>query len=272
MSSLDDFFARKDKKKIKGKKFTSTESMAKRLEDLEKKEEKAATTALNEKNTKIITEKNGELSEENTNGEIIPEVIENPAEWKDFEDKVEVDVSDLKITNLNTQDDENAGSDDNGDNDSTNGDNKKDSVWKVEPKEMPSICDAVDSAMEDGRDVKSTVAAVAAVTASAAKWVPNTGKDMTPAPLPRGPGAGSGGGNRRKKTAPDLKNEDAFPTLGNKPKRKQLTKKTEEAASPRSAPARAPQGSTTAGYYVPPSCRVKTGNRYGGLTDQSSKF
>ena len=39
--------------------------------------------------------------------------------------------------------------------------------------------------------MKSTVAAV---TASAAKWVPNTVRDMTPAPLPRGPAAGSGGG------------------------------------------------------------------------------
>lgn len=267
--SLDDFWAKKGKKKIKGQKFTSTEGMAKRLEDLEKKEEKAASTALSKKNIDTIIEKNGDVHEDHTNAEIIPEVTENPEQWKDFEDKAEVDVSDLKITNLNTEDDENAGSDDNGDNDSTNGDNKKESVWKVEPKEMPSICDAVDSAMEDGRDVKATVAAV---TASAAKWVPNKGNDMVASPLPRGPGGGSGGGNRRKKTAPDLKNEDAFPTLGNKPKKKQQTKKTEETASPRSAPARAPQGNSAGGYYVPPSSRVKTGNRYGGLTDQSSKF
>jgi len=270
--SLDDFFARKDKKKIKGQKFTSTEGMAKRLEDIEKKEEKAASTAINKKNLEKIIERNGDSThEENINPEVIPEKSENPEQWKDFEDKAEVDVSDLKVINMNIQDDENAGSDDNGDNDSTNGDNKKESVWKVEVKEQPSICDAVDLAMEDGKDVKATVAAV---TATAAKWTANSGKDMAPAPLPRGPGTGSSGGNRRKKNAPDLRNEDTFPTLGNKPKRKQQTKKTEETGAPqtRSTPVRATQGSTAAGYYVPPSCRVKTGNRYGGLTDQSSKF
>lgn len=263
--SLDEFFARKDKKKIKGQKFTSTEEMAKRMEDAEKKDEKSVTYAISKK----AVEKNGDINEEKV-PDSIPEEIENPEQWKDFEDKAEVDVSDLKITNLNTQDDENAGSDENGDNDSTNGDNKKESVWKVEPKEMPSICDAVDSAMEDGKDVKATVAAM-----NAAKWTASTGKDMQAAPLPRGPGAGTGG-NRRKKAAPDLKNEDAFPTLGNKPKRKQQPKKSEEVSTPKYSAPRGPSGrdtgSSSGGYYVPPSCRVKTGNRYGGLTDQSSKF
>lgn len=37
MADLDDFFAKKDRKKAKGKKFTTTEEVAKKLEDTSSK-------------------------------------------------------------------------------------------------------------------------------------------------------------------------------------------------------------------------------------------
>lgn len=40
MADLDDFFAKKDRKKAKGKKFTTTEEIAKKLEETEKRIEK----------------------------------------------------------------------------------------------------------------------------------------------------------------------------------------------------------------------------------------
>ena len=40
MADLDDFFAKKDKKKSKGKKFMTTEEIAKKLEETGKKSEK----------------------------------------------------------------------------------------------------------------------------------------------------------------------------------------------------------------------------------------
>lgn len=40
MADLDDFFAKKDRKKSKGKKFTTTEEIAKKLEETGKKSEK----------------------------------------------------------------------------------------------------------------------------------------------------------------------------------------------------------------------------------------
>ena len=43
MDDLDSFFAKKDKKKLKGKKFTTTDEIAKRLEHTEKKAEKIPT-------------------------------------------------------------------------------------------------------------------------------------------------------------------------------------------------------------------------------------
>lgn len=39
MADLDSFFAKKDKKKVKGKKFTTTDEIARRLEETEKKHE-----------------------------------------------------------------------------------------------------------------------------------------------------------------------------------------------------------------------------------------
>lgn len=41
MADLDDFFAKKDRKKAKGKKFTTTEEIAKKLEETGKRVEKA---------------------------------------------------------------------------------------------------------------------------------------------------------------------------------------------------------------------------------------
>ena len=43
MADLDDFFAKKDRKKSKGKKFATTEDVAKKLEDTSKKIEKPKT-------------------------------------------------------------------------------------------------------------------------------------------------------------------------------------------------------------------------------------
>lgn len=40
MADLDDFFAKKDRKKSKGKKFTTTEEIAKKLEETGKRIEK----------------------------------------------------------------------------------------------------------------------------------------------------------------------------------------------------------------------------------------
>ena len=39
MADLDSFFAKKDKKKVKGKKFTTSDEIAKRLEESEKKDQ-----------------------------------------------------------------------------------------------------------------------------------------------------------------------------------------------------------------------------------------
>merc|ERR1711970_1188736 len=105
--------------------------MAKRLEETDRKEEKAVLQAVSEAHIKREAG-----NEERTKTPEVPEHAEE--QWKDFEDK--------------------AGSDANDEDGSNCGDGKNESVWNVEPKQMPSICDAVDSAIEDGKDVAATVA------------------------------------------------------------------------------------------------------------------
>lgn len=255
---LDNFFAKRDKKKIKGQKFYSTEEMAKRLEDNERKEEKAVQQAVTEAHIQIKKE-----TPKEDRPETPEELVISPEEqWKDFEDKPQVDTTDLKVANLNLSDEENDGSDANDDDDGANGDGKKESVWSIEPKQQPTVCDAVDLAMEDGKDVKATVAAV---RASEAKYVPPRSSEMTAAPLPKG--------GRRKKNAPDFKNEETFPTLGMKPKKTTKVKKDGH-GTPNQSNSSKPFGNSSndPSVYQPPQLRMKTKNRFGGLTDHGDKF
>jgi len=256
---LDSFFAKKDRKKGKAKKFATQEDMAKRLEENDRKEEKAVQAAVTEAHIQRVAVEPVDLERAAT-----PDKPEVEEVWKDFEEKVQVDVSDLKIANLDLSDEENEGSDANDEDGSQNGDGNKDSVWNVEPKALPTICDAVDIAMEDGKDVKETVAAMRATEKSNAVYVPPA---MVAAPLPKG--------GRRKKNAPDLTSDEMFPTLGQKIKKKpnqkngisnNMTAVKGGSKSANNVPAPAN------GSYVPPHMRNKTSNRFGKLTDHGDRF
>jgi len=48
MADLDDFFAKKDRKKAKGKKFVTTDDLAKRLEESGRKSEKSKDKKLSQ--------------------------------------------------------------------------------------------------------------------------------------------------------------------------------------------------------------------------------
>lgn len=88
MADLDDFFAKKDRKKSKGgKKFTTTEELAKKLEETHRREKEK----LKEKKT---------LSSQNVDGdgELVGE-RQDEDEWKEFEEEKK-DYTNLKIQNL----------------------------------------------------------------------------------------------------------------------------------------------------------------------------
>uniref|UniRef100_A0A1B6DSN7 Protein CDV3 homolog n=1 Tax=Clastoptera arizonana TaxID=38151 RepID=A0A1B6DSN7_9HEMI len=84
MADLDDFFAKKDRKKPKGKKFSTADEMAKKLEESGKR---------NEKSKKDKPTTNATLDGEDP----VPLPIED--EWKDFEEEKK-DYTGLKIQNI----------------------------------------------------------------------------------------------------------------------------------------------------------------------------
>ncbi|XP_069692461.1 protein CDV3 homolog [Periplaneta americana] len=88
MATLDDFFAKKDRKKAKGKKFTTTDEIAKKLEETGKKIEKTKK----DKAT-LPSQTPGQGEEEQGNQ------VQEDDEWKDFEEEKK-DYTGLKIGNL----------------------------------------------------------------------------------------------------------------------------------------------------------------------------
>ncbi|CAB0012873.1 unnamed protein product [Nesidiocoris tenuis] len=85
---LDDFFAKKDRKKSKGKKFATADEIAKKLEESGRRSEK------------LKKEKPPEVDEEGNT------VVQDEDEWKEFEEEKK-DYSGLKIQNLTIADYEN---------------------------------------------------------------------------------------------------------------------------------------------------------------------
>ncbi|XP_063586947.1 protein CDV3 homolog [Penaeus indicus] len=134
MADLDSFFAKKDKKKVKGKKFTTTDEIARRLEETEKKLEQQ------QGNKAKALEPVKKLEENCEDAPVVVEVIpkKEEEEWNDFKDEAERDLTDLKISKLQIEDEEDGGggsADDDGEK-GEHGD-KKDGVWKTEQVAAP---------------------------------------------------------------------------------------------------------------------------------------
>lgn len=199
MADLDDFFAKKDRKK-KGsavKKFATPEELAKVIEDTTKK----ATEVKPRKVTPVAGSGSVEGGEGGSEGgRVVEPVVEE--EWKEFEEERK-DYSGLKLTQLNITEEEyqqgHYGGDDGGatprenDGDRTGGDSaeRKNAgpVWK-----KPSDADQQQQQQTAAAAVASRAAAGSSLYVSPAmKNLRLKGK---------------------KGVAPDLKNEEFFPTLG----------------------------------------------------------
>ncbi|KAL1455248.1 hypothetical protein WDU94_009357 [Cyamophila willieti] len=121
MSDLDSFFAKKDKKKGKtGKKFATTEEVAKKLEDITLKKDKVKKDKPQSINP-----------DDNSNGN------ENEDEWKEFqEDKKDysgLKLQPLKVADINTLDNDKGQNELNEDGTEGNENGKKKPVgpWKI---------------------------------------------------------------------------------------------------------------------------------------------
>ncbi|XP_015609382.1 protein CDV3 homolog [Cephus cinctus] len=183
MADLDDFFAKKDRKKAKGKKFTTTEEIAKKLEETGKRTEKP-------KPKEKPSNPEGEETQQ----------VEEEDEWRDFEEEKK-DYTGLKIGNLTVDETADAESDDergtgenSSDGESGEAGSKHSGPWK-KPDAPPS---------------QPEVEVVVPVQP------PTGGSSYKPPHLRNAPTVSASPRQRAKNIAPDINSEEYFPTLSSK--------------------------------------------------------
>lgn len=213
MADLDDFFAKKDKKKSKSKpKFLTAEELVKNLEDTSKREaalkpKKADLPIVAASAIAAPDEVIGSAGGDEIKNEV---VVEQPQqteeEWKEFEEEQRKDYSGLKIGQLTLNDDDEQsqteGDEDEGDDESNPGNDVKRSgggPWKKvipaeEVTQIPMVQPYISPALRNSQGFGSS-------------------RIVKP----------------RNRTAPDITNADYFPTLGAARPEEQRKKKNEPA-------------------------------------------
>ncbi|XP_037948639.1 protein CDV3 homolog [Teleopsis dalmanni] len=201
MADLDDFFAKKDKKKSKAKKFTTADDVVKNLEDTSKRE-----VSLKPRKPEILPPVAGNLDENNSKEQV--EEPTNEEEWKEFEEETRKDYTGLKIGQLTINEDEehsvSDGDDDEGDSDqNSNNESSKRHTGGPWKKVIPAE-EVLQIPMEVQKPANKLYVSVA---------------------FRQGPPKIKA----RSKAAPDITNADFFPTLGAARPEEQRKKKNEPA-------------------------------------------
>ncbi|KAM7345820.1 protein CDV3 homolog isoform 1-T1 [Cochliomyia hominivorax] len=200
MADLDDFFAKKDKKKSKKPKFLTPEDLVKSLEETKRE----VTKVKKPEPTVAAVTTVGDAAEDKSKEQQAED------EWKEIEEEQRKDYSGLKIgqLTLNDEDDEtdSEGQDEDGESDGNqNNDSTKrseDGPWKkvIPAEEVTQI------PMEMPKPVSKVYVSPALRAAQ---------QGLKPKP--------------RSKAAPDITNADFFPTLGAARPEEQRKKKNEPA-------------------------------------------
>ncbi|XP_058447839.1 protein CDV3 homolog [Malaya genurostris] len=225
MADLDDFFAKKDRKKSKTKKFATAEELAKSIEDTSKK----TTEAKPRKVTPIV-----EGSEPKA-----PEPVEE--EWKEFEEERK-DYSGLKLAQLNISEEDHIQTNYTGDeNVSTPGENEGEKSAETADRKASGAWKLVDSS--------------------------DTNEKQQQPPQPQPPqqyiAPALKSRLKSKKGAPDLKNEEFFPTLGSEvpdPARSKKDSTFEEVK----------HGGRVRPSDMPSAAPLSVGNRFTSLSNDAS--
>lgn len=258
MADLDDFFAKKDRKK-KGtvKKFATPEELAKCIEDTTKKATEvkprkvtpAATAGISSSSSSSATGPAGANADGSEQKAPEPVVEE---EWKEFEEERK-DYSGLKLTQLNITEEDyqqgHYGGDDGGatpkenDGDRTGGDSaerKGAGAWK-----KPDSSDD----QQQQQQQQATAAAAVAARPTSSLYVSPAMKNLRV--------------KGKKGVAPDLKNEEFFPTLGTEqpdPARSKKDSTFEEVK----------HGGRVRPSDMPSAAPLSVGNRFTSLSNDTS--
>ncbi|XP_072391688.1 protein CDV3 homolog [Diabrotica undecimpunctata] len=236
MADLDDFFAKKDRKKSKStKKYATTEEVAKKLEDTAKKTEKLKKERVNEGEDSIVTEQDQD-------------------EWKDFEEEKK-DYTGLKIGNLTIG--QNSESSTTGAKETTEQQQEDEPGQDAEKKSGP------------WKRIDVGEAEVEKVEYKPEPILPNVSKTGTYIP----PSLRSSGQTQvqstrlnRTKAAPDIHNEEFFPSLSGDHKKNRNEGSFEVVQSNRSTSHRQAEQSKINSAQGP---RWNLANRYNTLSNDS---
>ncbi|KAL6261802.1 protein CDV3 homolog [Pogonomyrmex barbatus] len=243
MTDLDDFFAKKDRKKAKGKKFATTDEVAKKLEETGKRIEKP-------KPKEKPANPEGEESQH----------TEDEDEWKEFEEEKK-DYSGLKIGVLTVNDSIDAESDDergtfeiSSDGESGEGGTKYTGPWKKPdlPPEAPEVV-----------PTPPAPPAAAASTGSSYKAPHLRNQPTFASPRPRG-----------RNVAPDINSEEYFPTLNAKPQQNNGSSPWGRRRRDEGVFEEVRNRGGSRSYNVPDSQaqtpKLSLGNKYGALSQDQS--
>ncbi|OAD61007.1 Protein CDV3 like protein [Eufriesea mexicana] len=183
MADLDNFFAKKDRKKAKGKKFTTTEEIAKKLEETAKRL--------------------GKKSKDKSTIQEIEEIqqIEDEDEWREFEEEKK-DYTGLKIGNLTL-------------NESLDAESEEEKIT------IDNSCSDVESGESSGKHLgpwkKPELPPQPEVAEIAPPPPPVTsGSNYKPPHLRNIQAVAASPRPRAKNIAPDIHSEEYFPTLNSK--------------------------------------------------------
>jgi len=193
MGDLDNFFAKKDKKKkgTKGYSKANTEIIAKNLEEVERREQKQQEKEINGDN----------INTENINNSINKE--EEDEEWAEYREKLK-DYSVLKIESVRLVDSLDTEEPD------TNEEKKEEEEKEKGDKEKENTEEKEDEEEEDSEDEKKIQHQVPSKPEVKSSYVPpHMRGQMETKEIPRK------SQSRKMKLAPDISSEIYFPSLSN---------------------------------------------------------
>lgn len=272
MADLDDFFAKKDRKKSKGKKFATADEIAKKLEETGKRSEKI-------KKEKPLQSLGGQDGDD-------PNNIQQEDEWKDFEEEKK-DYTGLKIQNITLTEDGGDDCGESGDIDEDGGLEENEAGEMVPRKKVSSgpwkVVTQAPNIQEDSTGIstidndKTIEEDRPSTRGSSTSGSSSTGGSYLP-PHKRSqphPTTHSSPRNVKSRAAPDVNSEEMFPTLAagkitesSGPWNKKKRDETIGFEEVRNSKSHSSRYADTAARMAPG--KLSLGNKFGALTHDQS--
>jgi len=203
-SSLDDFFAKKDKsKKKKTKILTEVNALSQPEEKPKKKKSKEKSSASSSEGGKTAS---GSSSATENRNKADDDLQQNPDEWVEIEEKADADYTGLKIQSLRLEEREAAAKEENaaGEDEETgkNGGAGSEGPWKK--LEAAPVVEKDNTTEVVSESKESTPTGTGKYVPPSVRAAQRQAAQQSSAPMRK----------RNNKLAPDVNDQESFPTLG----------------------------------------------------------